>query len=262
MARIGEQSGPTAANRVRTSLSAYFVWLLGEGVLEANPVAHTNKAVENAARKHVIFLDELQLILRALGDDQYSVILKLMLLTGARREEIGGLCWSEISFAQKLITLPPSRTKNKREHLIPMSPAVVALLKAQPRRRVNDGTERDHIFGCGNGRGWQDWSGSKADLDARIKGSIRPWVPHDFRRLLSTKLHGRRFRTQQHIVEVLLGHAGGHRAGVAGVYNKALYLPERRRALERWAAFIMSLEADVPVRLPKSKTAANLHQNV
>src|SRR5262245_3706362 len=114
---------------MRTSLSGYFVWLLKEGEIEANPVAHTNKAVENGARKHVISDAELRQIWRALGFDQYSTIIKLMLLLGARREEIGSLRWSEIDFKKALITLPPERTKNKQEHLIPLAPAVIAILK-------------------------------------------------------------------------------------------------------------------------------------
>ena len=69
-----------------------------------------------------------------------------------------------------MITLPPERTKNRREHLIPLAPAVVAILQAQPRRFNSDGSPRDLVFGHG-ARGWQDWSGSKADLDARIQAA-------------------------------------------------------------------------------------------
>ena len=134
LAEIAEQSGPAAANRVRASLSAYFAWLLREGILEANPVLNTNRAVEAGARTHVVADDELALIWRALGEDQYSAIIKLLLLTGARRDEIASLRWSEIDLDRAVITLPPARTKNRREHLIPLAPAAVAILQAQPRR--------------------------------------------------------------------------------------------------------------------------------
>ena len=50
------------------------------------------------------------------------------------------------------------------------------------------------------------------------------------------------------MVEVILGHAGGHKSGVAGVYNKALYLEERRRALERWGTHIMELVTGKPAK--------------
>jgi hypothetical protein len=96
----------------------------------------------------------------------------------------------------------------------------------QPRRAEADGSARDLVFGFGN-RGWQDWSGSKTDLDARIAaaGKAFDWTLHDFRRSLSTALH-ERFGMLPHIVEATLGH---FKAGVASVYNKALYLDERRR---------------------------------
>jgi integrase len=106
----------------------------------------------------------------------------------------------------------------------------------------------------------QDWSGSKADLDARIaaarKGRALDWTLHDFRRSLSTSLH-ERFGVPPHVIEAALGHVGGHKAGIAGVYNKAQYLDERRRALQRWADHIEHLisgkKPDVVVKLRKRR---------
>jgi integrase len=233
-----EQNGPAAANRTRASLSAYFAWLLREGILESNPVLNTNRAIETGARSRVLTDDELAMIWRALGDDQYSTIIRLLCLLGARRDEIASLCWSEIDLDCAIITLPPERTKNRREHSIPLAPAVVAILQAQPRRFNSDGSPRDLVFGHG-ARGWQDWSGSKKDLDARIqklRGSelIAAWRLHDFRRTLSTTMH-ERLGVMPHIVEAVLGHVDGHQAGVAGIYNKSTYRDQKRIALENWA---------------------------
>ena len=118
------------------------------------------------------------------------------------------------------------------------------MLAAQPRRTEDDGSPRDFIFGHG-ACGFSNLSGSKADLDVRItaanKGKPLPhWVPHDFRRAISTTLH-ERLGVPPHVVEVLLGHVGGHKGGVAGIYNRASYLDERRRALQRWADHIEQL---------------------
>ena len=249
LAEIEKESGPAAANRVRASLSAYFMWLARAGYVDANPVAFTNKAVEIGARGHVPSDDELRAIRRALlPDDHYGAIVKLLLLTGARRDEIGSLRWSEVDLGDATITLPPARTKNRREHIIPLSEPALALLAAQPRRTGADGAPRDHIFGNGAERGFQGWSKSKAELDARIAETghrVKGWVLHDFRRALSTALH-ERFNVAPHVVEAILGHVGGHKAGVAGTYNRALYLDERATALERWGAHIMELAGTAP----------------
>jgi integrase len=233
LAAITEKSGPSASNRVRVSLSAFFTWMLREGLLDANPVLNTNKAEEGSARDRVLSDAEMAAIWQVLGSDQYSAIVKLLMLTGARRDEIASLRWSEINLDRAVITLPPARTKNKREFAIPLTDAALAVLQAQPRRLQADGSERDLVFGHGD-RGWQDWSGSKEDLDARLAKPIKDWRLHDFRRTLSTTMH-ERLGVLPHVVEAVLGHVDGHLRGVAGVYNKSEYSEQKRIALTKWA---------------------------
>jgi integrase len=261
LADIAKRNGPVAANRTRASLSAYCTWLAREGYVDANPVAFTNKAIENGARQRVLLDPELRTIWRALDpgepSDHYPTIIKLLLLTGARRDEIGGLRWSEVGELDKaLITLPPERTKSRREHLIPLSNVAAQILAAQPHRTNPDGTPRDHVFGIGLDRGYSGWSKSKSGLDACIAaanhGKVFDWVLHDFRRTLSTNLHDR-FGVPPHIVETILGHVSGHKAGVSGVYNRAIYLDERRDVLERWADFVMAVVNGKPASMKAMK---------
>lgn len=240
LAEIAETSGPAAANRVRASLSACFTWFVREGLVEANPVLNTNKAFENSARERLLGDDELRAIWTALCDDQYSAIVKLLILTGCRRDEIASLRWSEVDLDRALIRLDGARTKNRRSHEVPLAPPAFAILQEQPRRVEANGNQRDLIFGFGD-RGWQDWSGSKRDLDARMTAGGTPvldWRLHDFRRALSTAMHDR-LGVQPHVVEAVLGHAG-HRSGVAAVYNRATYLDEKTRALEAWAQYVLA----------------------
>jgi integrase len=225
---IAETAGPTTANLVRASLSACFGWMQREGLLETNPVLNTNKAAVSGPRERVLSGDELAEIWRALGDDQFGGIVKLLTFTGQRRDEIGSLRWSEVDLEKAIIRLPAARTKNKTAHEIPLSPAALAILQAQPRRTEADGSPRDLIFGFRRG-GFSDWSKRKIVLDQRILAarkassvadSLPSWRLHDLRRTCSTVMHDW-LGVLPHVVEAVLNHTGGHKAGPAGVYNRA-----------------------------------------
>ena len=114
LGEIETSAGPSSRNRLRSALSAFFSWCLTEGLLDANPVAGTAKAGEGGSRERVLTHDELSKLWRGLGDDPFSNVLRLLLLTGQRRNEIGHLQWSEIDFARKMIVLPVERVKNGR----------------------------------------------------------------------------------------------------------------------------------------------------
>src|SRR6516164_5005877 len=127
---VASSSGAATANRVRASLSALFAWAMRQGLLDANPVTGTNRQPEQS-RTRVLSDAELKIIWNALGSDDYSAIVRLLILTGQRRDEIGSLCWSEVTDDQ--IVLPPQRTKNARGHRIPIVPAVRAILDSRER---------------------------------------------------------------------------------------------------------------------------------
>lgn len=239
LAEIAQHSGPAAANRVRTSLSAFFVWCMKEGLIDSNPVINTNKAKENAARDRVLKHVELRAIWHALDDDQYGAIVKLLMLTGQRRDEIGGLARSEIKAAT--VTLPPARTKNNREHVVPLSEPARAIIAAQPRRTLADGEPRDLLFGLRDGP-FSGWSDSKEKLDAKIAEAngkpLADWTLHDLRRTAATGMAD--LGVQPHIIEAALNHASGHKAGVSGIYNRSTYEREKRAALDLWAEQVLA----------------------
>ena len=251
LGKIAERSGPVAANRVRSSLCAFLGWAQREGLAKGNEALFTNKRVERS-RDRVLTDAELAVILRSLDSNnmQFHSIVRLLLLTAARRDEIGGLLWSEVDLDAAIITISAERTKTKRPHLIPLGPSALAVLRAQPRRLNADGSERAHVFGHGI-RGFQDWSGSKSDLDARVtaqSGPLAPWVLHDFRRVFST-VANERLGVELVVVESCLGHII---PGIAQVYNRADYIEQRRAAMQAWDAFLAGLVGDRrPVKLRK-----------
>jgi integrase len=134
LGQIEQTKGPVARNRVRSALSGFFAWAITEGLLEANPVQGTAKANEGSGRERVLTQDELRKLWHSLGDDAFSNIVRLLLLTGQRRNEIGHLQWAEIDLARKMIILPASRVKNGRQHEVPLSHQALAILERQPRR--------------------------------------------------------------------------------------------------------------------------------
>jgi integrase len=238
-ARLGAlitDCGPSAADRARATLSAFFVWAVKEGLVEANPVFATNRPHDGKGRERVLTGQELVQVWRALGEGHYATIVKLLILTGQRLMEIGGLRWSEIDFTARLIRLPAERTKNGRAHDVPLSAPALALLRAMP---VIAG--RDFVFGSG-GAVFGGYSAPKKALDQRIAAAgaaMAPWVVHDLRRSCAT--HMAEIGIAPHIVEAVLNHASGHKAGVSGVYNRAAYEHEKRRALDLWAGHVLAL---------------------
>jgi integrase len=238
---IAATKSNATANRVRSSLSAFAGWCIREGLLDSSPVAWTERRPETS-RSRLIAPEELREIWASLRADAYGDILKLLILCGARRDEVGALRFSEIDFDEALILLPPARVKNRRARIIVLSRPALAILQNRPRLTWPDGSPCDLVFGRGV-RGFADWVGSKVDLDARItarRGEPLPdWTPHDFRRLLSTTMH-EQLAVQPHIVETCLGHVG-HQRGTPGIYNRAVYVNPMREALARWAEFVLAV---------------------
>ena len=176
--------------------------------------------------------DELRIILRACGSDDFSTIVRLLMATGQRANEISALRWSEV--LEDRIVLPPSRTKNAREHVVPLVPAVVALIHNRPRRN-------DFVFGR-RGRPFGGWSWSKLALDQRIKAmghKLEPWVIHDLRRSVVT--HMADLGVLPHVIEAIINHVSGHKAGVAGIYNRSNYELPKKLALEKWSDHLEAL---------------------
>ena len=247
--RLGEietANGPVARNRVRSSLSAFFSWAVTEGLLDTNSVQGTAKLDEGGSRERTLTAEELTELWSALRSEpnaQFADIVRLLILTGQRREEIGGLRWSEIE--RGLIVLPPERTKNSRQHEVPLSRQAKAILERQPKRKG-----RDFIFGIGE-LGFSGWSDCKARLDqallaARRKHSRKAkampdWRLHDLRRTCATGMA--ELGVQPHIIEAVLNHVSGHKGGVAGIYNRARYEGEMRFALQRWADHLDTITA-------------------
>jgi integrase len=262
---IEQARGKVPAIQARLALSGMFNWAIREGYeIPFNPVQGTNKPKTPKARSRVLSDAELVEIWNACGDDDYGRIIRLLMLTLQRRDEVGGLKREEIAGA--LWTIPEDRAKNHREHQLPLTDPAKAIISTALRS-----TNREFAFGRGPRRegdperGFSGWSKSKLALDLRIlnnrrtaggepsldietfqvlrkkglvPGEMSKWTLHTLRHTGDTVMHDR-LGVMPHIVEAVLNHVSGHKKGVAGVYNHAKYLDPMREALDRWAAHVV-----------------------
>jgi integrase len=232
--RVAERSGPIAANRVRAALSALWTWGLRTGLIEAdsNPVAFTMRNPERT-RERVLTDDEIKALWNATNDGaDYSRIVRLCLLTGCRREEIGSLRWDEIQADR--IVFGPGRMKGNLAHEIALLPMISAALPERPENAEGC------VFGK-RGTGFSGWSKRKTALDAVLKktgGKMQAWGLHDLRRTFSTRLHDA--GVEPLVIEALLAHK---QQGVAAVYNRASFRDAKRAALMRWQEIVTGIVA-------------------
>jgi integrase len=233
--RIATERGEVAANRARSALSGLFVWAITAGLLrrEDSPVQFLQKWPEKP-RDRALSLAELGVVWNAASQVSATLgaIVRLLILTGARKAEIAELRWSEVDLEAGEIRLPGSRCKNGRPLTIPLAPPAVALLQDWPR------TSSPLLFGT------LSWTWNKARLDA-LAPLEQPWVIHDLRRSVVTGLH-EHVGVDAALVELIVNHVSGSRGGVAGVYNRAERLDERRRALQRWATLVLRAAGETP----------------
>ena len=228
---IERESGAATAGQARAKLSGFFVSAMQDGLVESNPVIGARKPAGNRPRQRLLSDAERAAIWKAADDGtEYGKIIRLLVLTGCRREEIGGMCWSELT--PDTWTLPAERAKNHRAHTLPLMPMMRAILDGVPRM-----ASREKLFGERSPTGFQSWDLNKQNLDAR--SGVTGWQLRDIRRSVATKMAD--IGVQPHIIEQILNHVSGHRAGAAGVYNRSSYEREVRAALAMWSDHVRSL---------------------
>lgn len=230
--RLRSERGPIAAARARSVLSSCFAWGIANGLCDANPVQGTLRPREES-RSRVLSMRELIAVWHAAaGQGDFGRIVRLLILTGQRRNEVGDMRWAELGLEGEW-RLPPERTKNGRAHFVPLVPMALAQL---PERRS------DFVWGLTEG--WRNWSRPKAALDAR--SGVTGWTLHDLRRTAATGMA--EAGVLPHVIEAVLNHVSGHRAGVAGVYNRARYEAEVRSALTQWADHVANIVGEAAAR--------------
>lgn len=236
---LDEIDGKTAANRTLAAVRKLFNWALARDIINTSPCTGIDAHPENS-RDRVLTDAEIRALWTAAEAEGYPFgpIVQLLLLTAQRRSEVAGMREAELDLVNKTWSLPKERTKNKKPHDVPLSGAAVDIIT----RLHNIAGDAGYLF-TGTGRSpFSGYSRSKRALDKAMlkalqaddpEATLPRWTLHDLRRTASTRMHDA--GVLPHIVEAVINHISGHKAGVAGTYNAAEYERQKRKSLERFA---------------------------
>ena len=224
---IEQRGAPGTANKTLKSIKTFLRWCVGRAVLDRSPAEGVPLPAKEVARDRVLDDQELaQVILaaRKIGGP-YGGIVEFLALTGQRREEVARLTWQELDLERRVWTIPKSRTKNAKAHVVHLSDQSLAVLKRTDRQ----GPLLLSMLGI---KPFQEFSRAKSLLD-QLSG-ITGWRLHDLRRTCVSGMA--RLGIAPHIADKILNHQSGTISGVAAVYQRHEFLPERQAALDLWGA--------------------------
>lgn len=219
-----------------------FGWAVENDYLDSSPVAGVKPRAKAVKRDRVLADEEVATILKALPGAAISVdtrdVLRLLFLTGQRSGEVCGMRRSEIDLAKATWTIPAGRTKNALTHVVPLSDEALAIV--EPTIAALKDEEGDPPLFSKIGEPIESNAIAQA-VRKKMQITGERWTPHDIRRTVATGMAG--LGVQPHIIEAVLNHISGFRAGVAGIYNRNTYKPEKRRALDLWALHLAGLHS-------------------
>jgi integrase len=232
------------SNRTLANCKGLYTFAMSPKIKAAtsNPFAEIERG-EEESRERVLSNEELKAVWTAAGKlgSPYTGLIRLLVLTGQRLNEIAGLRWSEIKFDKMQIELPGARTKNGRAHIVALSPIALDILERTKREKIE--SKDDLIFTISGGR-LNGWSRLRVRLNEAVNEILEKkperWTPHDLRRTCATRM-AEDLKIAPHVVDKILNHSTGAVRGVAAIYNRSELLDERRTALEAWGRYVDEL---------------------
>jgi integrase len=229
---IEQRGAPAAANKALKSIKTFLRWCLGRAVLDQSPAEGVPLPAREISRDRVLDDEELARVIRAAREisGPYGSIVELLALTGQRREEVAQLRWEELDLAERTWTIPKSRTKNAKAHVVHLSDQSLAVLKRADRRG-------QFVFSLLGTKPFQEFSVAKHLLDKH--SGVSGWRLHDLRRTCVSGMA--RLGIAPHVADKILNHQGGTISGVAAVYQRHDFLAERKDALDRWAGHVAQI---------------------
>jgi integrase len=242
---IVDRGSPFVANRTLAVFRRLCNWAIERGIVETSPCDKIKAPATEESRDRVLSDYEIRLAWKAFKEIgwPFGPIAQLLLLTGARRDEVASARWTEIDLEAKTWTIAKERSKNGVAHEIPLSDTVIGVLKSLPRI----GDRKDALVFSTTGRtAVSGFSKAKEAIDQAIAeargaefAAPERWTFHDLRRTAASGMAG--MGIAPHVVEAVLNHKSGTIKGVAAVYNRYSYAAEKRQALDAWARRLDSI---------------------
>ena len=230
--KISDAGHERQANRVLQLARQLFGWCEQRGLVDRNPAAAIAKPHREVSRDRVLEDHELAAIWRAVDGGMgwpWSPLVKLLVLTGQRRNEVAGMAWADLNLEVGTWSLRAEQTKMARARTLPLSGAAVEILAGLPR--IAGSALVFPANRCGSSNSIAGFSKMKRRLD-QLSG-VSNWRLHDLRRTFATMQQ--QLGTRLDVTEQLLGHVAGSRAGVIAIYQRYDFQPEQRVAVERLA---------------------------
>ena len=234
-----KKRGPYQAHNVLSHTRTFFNWVIDQDEygIEASPCDHIKPGTtigKKKSRQRILSDPELKAFWFATGKLGYpfGTLFRLLLMNGQRRSEIAEASWREFDMKKCILTIPPERFKSDSEHMVPLTGDIMALLDTIPKWNAGD-----FLFSTTGGRtAINGFSYQKRRLDNIMTGALgdielKPWVLHDLRRTVKSRLASLKVRDE--VSEMIIGHG---RKGMQRIYDQYEYIDEMREGLEAWNA--------------------------
>jgi integrase len=248
---------PGQANHVLAYCSALFSWAVDEGLIAKSPAAGVKMPAQKVERERALGEEEIRPFW--LASDRigwpFGPLAQLLLLTAQRRDELAHATWNEFDLDKQTWTLPGERTKNGRAHIVHLSSLAIEILEKLPRIASRKGWVFTTGLGAdtpisGFGRGRERIAAAMVEMSGE---EVAAFTLHDLRRSAATGMAA--LGIAPHVVDKVLNHSSGKISGVAKIYNRFEYLPERKAALEAWSRHVESLIRPLPSNVVEMRRA-------
>jgi integrase len=231
--KIGRKHKIAACNAHR-GFSAFLSWCLDRGLIENHVLRGSKLPAQYRPRERTLNNEELIAVWKACDElpQIWKTYFRMLIATGQRRTEVAGMHWDEIDIDRSIWTLPAHRTKNRHQHIVPISPLMMTVLQEALGKS-------GYVFPSPLDRKTPLRCFGRPTDQLRSKAQVTGFRLHDLRRTVASIMG--QIEVAPHVIEAILNHKSGVISGIAAIYNKYGYEREKALGLRRYGEYIAAL---------------------